>query len=58
MLERNIDEMVKVNFYNLAALAVSLSDFDAPLRCAGMFAALIYTIVKTIQTVLEIKKQK
>jgi hypothetical protein len=58
MLERNLDEMVKVNFYNLAALAVSLSDFDAWLRCASMFAALVYTVVKIVQTVLEIRKRK
>ena len=58
MLERNIDEIAKVNFCNLAALAVSLSDFDEWLRCAGMVAALIYTIVKTVQTVQEIRRKK
>ena len=58
MLERNVDEMLKVSFLNLAALAVSWSEFDQWIRTAGLLAALIYTIVKTVQTVQEIKARK
>jgi hypothetical protein len=58
MLERNVDELVKVNFVNLAALAVSWSEFDQWIRTAGLVAALVYTIVKTVQTVQEIKARK
>lgn len=54
MLERHIDDLVKVNFVNIAAIVVSLSDFEQWIRCASMFAALIYTITKIVQTVQEI----
>ena len=57
MLERNIDEMLKVNFMNLAAIAVSLSDFDQWIRTAGMVAAFIYTVVKIVQTIQEMRKK-
>lgn len=54
MLERHLDDLVKVNFVNLAAIVVSLTDFEQWVRCASMFAALIYTIAKIVQTVQEI----
>ena len=54
MLERHIDDLVKVNIVNIAAIVVSLSDFEQWIRCAGMVAALIYTITKIVQTVQEI----
>lgn len=57
MLEQNLDEMVKVNFVNIAALAISVSEFSDYVRCASMFAALIYTVVKTVQTIQEMKKK-
>lgn len=58
MLERNVDEMLKVNFVNLAALAVSWSEFDQWIRTAGLLAAFVYTVVKIIQTVQEIRARK
>lgn len=57
MLERNVDEMLKVNFLNLAALAVSWSEFDQWIRTLGLVAALIYTVTKTVQTVIEIRNK-
>ena len=58
MLERNVDEMLKVNFINIAALAVSWSEFDQWIRTAGLLAAFVYTVVKIIQTVQEIRARK
>lgn len=57
MLERNVDEMLKVNFVNFAAIAVSLSEFDQWIRIAGMVAAFIYTVVKIVQTIQEMRKK-
>ena len=57
MLENNIDELVKVNFVNIAALAISVSEFSDYVRCASMLAALLYTIVKTVQTIQEMRKK-
>jgi hypothetical protein len=58
MLERNVDEMLKVSFLNLAALAVSWSEFDQWIRTLGLVAALVYTVTKTVQTVIEIRNKK
>lgn len=58
MLERNIDEMLKVNFVNLAAFAVSVSEFSDVIKLLVMVASLVYTVVKIIQTVQEIRDKK
>lgn len=57
MLEQNIEEMIKVNFVNLAAFAVSISDFSEMVKLLVMIASLVYTITKIIQTIQEIKKK-
>jgi hypothetical protein len=58
MLENNIEEMVKVNFVNLAAFAVSISDFSELVKLLVMIASLVYTVTKIVQTVQEIKAKK
>ena len=57
MLESNIEEMVKVNFVNLAAFVVSISDFSEVVKLLVMIASLIYTIAKIVQTIQEIRKK-
>jgi hypothetical protein len=58
MLERNIDEMLKVNFVNLAAFAVSISEFSDVVKLLVMVASLVYTVVKIVQTIQEIRDKK
>ena len=58
MLERHIDELLKVNFVNLAAFAVSLSEFSDAIKLLVIVASLVYTVVKIIQTVQEIRDKK
>ena len=58
MLERNIEELVKVNFVNLAAFVVSISEFSDIVKLLVMIASLVYTITKIVQTVQEIKDKK
>ena len=41
---------------NLAAAIISVSEFEQAIRLTGMVAALVYTIVKIVQTVKEIKR--
>jgi hypothetical protein len=57
MLESNIEEMVKVNFVNLAAFVISISDFSEIVKLLVMIASLIYTVAKIVQTVQEIRKK-
>ena len=57
MLESNIEEMVKVNFVNLAAFVISISDFSELVKLLVMIASLVYTIVKIVQTIQEIRKK-
>lgn len=54
MLNRHSQEL-KVGIVNLAAAVISFSDFEQAIRLLGMIAALIYTVVKIIQTVKEIR---
>ena len=58
MLERNIDEMLKVNFVNLAAFVVSISEFSDIVKLLVMIASLVYTVAKIVQTVQEIRDKK
>ena len=58
MLETHIDDMLKVNFVNLAAFAVSMSDFSEWVRVLLLTASLVYTICKIAQTVQEMRKKK
>lgn len=58
MLERNIDEMLKVNFVNLAAFVVSISEFSDLVKLLVMIASLVYTVAKIVQTVQEIRDKK
>ena len=57
MLERNIEEMFKVNFVNLAAFVVSISEFSEVIKLLVMIASLVYTVTKIIQTIQEIRKK-
>ena len=57
MLDQHIEDVIKVSFINFAAFAVSMSDFDQWLRLAGLLAALIYTCLKIVQTVQELRKK-
>ena len=58
MLERNIDEMLKVNFVNLAAFAISISEFSDVVKLLVMIASLVYTVAKIVQTIQEIRDKK
>lgn len=58
MLEQNIEEMLKVNFVNVAAFVVSISDFSELAKLLVMIASFVYTVAKIIQTVQEIKAKK
>ena len=58
MLEAHIDDMLKVNFVNFAAFAVSMSDFSEWVRVLLLTASLVYTICKIAQTVQEMRKKK
>ena len=58
MLERNIDEMLKVNFVNLAAFVISISEFSDIVKLLVMIASLVYTVAKIVQTVQEIRDKK
>lgn len=58
MLERNIEEMMTVNFVNLAAFVVSISEFSDVVKVLVMIASLVYTIAKIVQTVQEIRDKK
>jgi len=55
MLNRHSQE-IKVGVVNLAAAIISVSEFEQAIRLTGMVAALVYTIVKIVQTVKEIKR--
>jgi len=58
MLEQHIDDMLKVNFVNFAAFAVSMSDFSEWVRVLLLTASLVYTICKIAQTVQEMRRKK
>ena len=58
MLEAHIDDMLKVNFVNFAAFAVSMSDFSEWVRLALLTASLVYTICKIAQTIQDMRKKK
>lgn len=53
--EAHIDDMLKVNFINVLAFVVSISDFEIYVRIFSMCAAAVYTIVKIVQTVQDIR---
>jgi hypothetical protein len=55
MIEAHINELAKVNFINALAIAVSISDFETSVRIFSCAAAGIYTIVKIVQTVQEMR---
>jgi hypothetical protein len=57
MLEHNIEEMAKVNFVNLAAFAISISDFSEVVKLFVMIASLVYTVTKIVQTIQEMRKK-
>jgi len=57
MLERNVEEMLKVNFVNLAAFVVSISEFSEIIKLLVMIASLVYTVAKIVQTIQEIRKK-
>ena len=56
--EAHIDDIVKVNLINALALVVSISDFETSVRIFSCAAAGVYTIVKIVQTVQDIKNKK
>jgi hypothetical protein len=55
-LDGKLDDIVKVNTVGAVAFIVSWSDFDHWFRTLGLIAALIYTIIKIIQSVKEMQK--
>ena len=56
--EAHIDDLVKVNLINALALIVSISDFETSVRIFSCAAAGVYTIVKIVQTVQDIKSKR
>lgn len=55
-LETYIDDIVKVNVIGAVAFIVSWTDLDHALRTLGLVAALIYTVVKIVQAVKDLKE--
>lgn len=55
MTEEHVGELLKVNFVNALAIAVSISDFETSVRIFSCIAAGLYTIAKLVQTIQEIK---
>jgi len=55
MTEHHIGELLKVNFVNALAVAISISDFETSVRIFSCIAAGLYTIAKLVQTVQEIR---
>ena len=55
-LESHIDDIFKVNAIGLTAFAVSWTDLDHALRTLGLVAALVYTSVKIVQALRDLKK--
>jgi len=56
MLDQHLEDVTKVGIINFAAFAVSMSDVSEWLRLLGLAAALVYTCLKIIQTVRDLKK--
>ena len=56
MTTRHTMELVQVNAANLAAIAVSLSEAEQWIRIVSCIAAAVYTILKIVQTIRELKK--
>ena len=56
MFDQHIEDVTKVGFINFAAFAVSMSDVSEWLRLAGLAAAFVYTCLKIVQTVRDLKK--
>jgi hypothetical protein len=54
MNDSHLGELVKVNFVNVLALVVSISDFETSVRIFSCIAAGLYTSAKLVQTVQEI----
>lgn len=55
MTEHHIGELLKVNFVNVLAVAISISDFETSVRIFSCIAAGLYTIAKLVQTIQEIR---
>jgi hypothetical protein len=55
-LDVHIDDILKVNTIGALAFIVSWSDFDHWLRTLGLVAALVYTSVKILQALKDLKK--
>jgi hypothetical protein len=45
----HLEDFGKVISINIAAIIVSLADFEATIRIAGLLMALIYTSLKIVQ---------
>jgi len=54
-LETHIEDICKVNLIGLAAFAVSWTDIDHAIRTLGLVAALVYTCIKIVQAVRDLK---
>jgi hypothetical protein len=55
-LETYIDDILKVNVIGAAAFIISWTDIDHALRTLGLVAALVYTSVKIVQALADLKK--
>ena len=55
-LDVHVDDILKVNTIGALAFIVSWSDFDHWLRTLGLVAALVYTSVKILQSLKDLKK--
>ena len=57
MLDAHLEDVTKVGVINFAAFAVSMTDVSDWLRLAGLAAALVYTCLKIVQTVIDLRKK-
>lgn len=57
MLDQHLEDIAKVNFVNLAAFAVSISEFSEVVKLLVLIASLVYTIAKIVETIKNIRKK-
>ena len=56
-MKEHIQDVAKVTIANSTAFGLSLTDMETIVRIAGLLAALVYTVVKTIHAVKQLKRK-
>lgn len=53
----HVIDLARVNFVNIAAISLSLTDVEQWVRLLGMVVALVYTTAKTVQLIREMMEK-